>query len=161
MAYNITPSSLTPTRPAPQAPNRRPTDSPQLSTASLSSSGYNSSFSFNSPASPSSSSYMNSYSGIGGSPSRSNSMGGGSNVVRSGSVSIKEEGTFASWIWKLKWLVLKEQTLSIHKSEVRCCPFTSLFAHYIFQRMRLNKPSSNLVIFPTSSEQISSRTASS
>ncbi|KAF9002393.1 Pkinase-domain-containing protein [Hymenopellis radicata] len=60
---------------------------------------------------------MTSYSGIGGSPSRSNDSGLGSNVVRAGPVSVKEEGGFASWIWKLKWLVLKEQTLSLHKSE--------------------------------------------
>jgi len=32
-------------------------------------------------------------------------------------VSIKEDG-FASWLWRPKWLVLKEQTLSIHKTEV-------------------------------------------
>ncbi|KAF8911288.1 kinase-like domain-containing protein [Mucidula mucida] len=83
----------------------------------MSSSGYNSSFTFNSPSSPSGSSYMTSYSGIGGSPSRSNDTGLASNVVRAGPVSVKEEGTFASWIWKLKWLVLKEQTLSLHKSE--------------------------------------------
>lgn len=82
-------------------------------------SGYNT---FNTPASPSGSSYMTSYTGIGGSPSRGNGFGGGSDVVRAGSVSVKEEGTFASWIWKLKWLVLKEQTLSIHKSEVRIVP---------------------------------------
>lgn len=37
-------------------------------------------------------------------------------VVRNGTVSIKEDG-FASWLWRPKWLVLKEQTLSIHKSE--------------------------------------------
>jgi hypothetical protein len=39
-------------------------------------------------------------------------------IVRSGAVSVKEEGTFASWIWKLKWLVLREETLTLHKSEV-------------------------------------------
>lgn len=32
-------------------------------------------------------------------------------------VNIKEDG-FASWLWRPKWLVLKEQTLSIHKTEV-------------------------------------------
>jgi protein-serine/threonine kinase len=31
-------------------------------------------------------------------------------------VSIKEDG-FASWLWRPKWLVLKEQTLEIHKTE--------------------------------------------
>jgi len=39
-------------------------------------------------------------------------------VVRSGIVSIKEDGFATSWLWRPKWLVLKEQTLSIHKSEV-------------------------------------------
>ncbi|KAL0564760.1 hypothetical protein V5O48_017279 [Marasmius crinis-equi] len=38
-------------------------------------------------------------------------------VVRSGTVSLKEDGTFASWMWKSKWLVLKELQLSIHKAE--------------------------------------------
>jgi hypothetical protein len=37
-------------------------------------------------------------------------------------VSIKEDG-FASWLWRPKWLVLKEQTLTIHKTEV-CTMFT-------------------------------------
>ncbi|KAK0451223.1 Pkinase-domain-containing protein [Desarmillaria tabescens] len=116
MAYNITATSLTPTRPAPQAPQRRGTDSPQLYSNSLASSGYNSSFTYT-PTSPSTSTYTPSYSGIGGSPNRAMETGPASSVVRSGSVSVKEEGTFASWIWQKKWLVLKEQTLSIHKSE--------------------------------------------
>ncbi|KAJ7938236.1 STE/STE20/PAKA protein kinase [Mycena leptocephala] len=80
-------SSLTPSRPAP---------SPSIS--------------------PSGSSYATSYSGIGGSPSSSNGAGMGG-VVRQGPVSVKEDGTFASWIWKVKWLVLKEMTLTLHKSE--------------------------------------------
>ena len=44
-------------------------------------------------------------------------------------MSIKEDG-FASWLWRPKWLVLKEQTLEIHKTEVSpwfilqgSCPF--------------------------------------
>ena len=41
-----------------------------------------------------------------------------SQVVRQGVVSIKEDG-LVSWLWRPKWLVLKEQTLSILKSEVR------------------------------------------
>jgi protein-serine/threonine kinase len=41
-----------------------------------------------------------------------------STFVRNGMVSIKADG-FASWLWRPKWLVLKEQTLSIHKTEVR------------------------------------------
>jgi serine/threonine-protein kinase CLA4 len=51
------------------------------------------------------------------SPSRS-LAGIDSPVVRQGMVNIKEDG-FASWLWRPKWLVLKERTLSIHKTEVR------------------------------------------
>lgn len=92
-----------------------------------------SSGSFNSytPSAPSSSSYAPNYSGIGGSPSSmklnttfssmgvpiSDTNGGGGAIVRCGSLSLKEDGTFASWIWKLKWVVLKETALTIHKSE--------------------------------------------
>ncbi|KAE9407467.1 Pkinase-domain-containing protein [Gymnopus androsaceus JB14] len=65
--------------------------------------------------SPSSSSYNSGYSGIGGTPTRTGS--GGNTIVRSGYISIKEDGTFASWIWKLKWLCLRDTVLSIHKSE--------------------------------------------
>jgi protein-serine/threonine kinase len=90
--------------------------------ASLASSGYNTSFTFT-PASPSGSSYASSYSGIGGSPHRNSEALFNSQVVRTGHVSVKEEGTFAGWIWKVKWLVLKEQTLSIHKSEVTIITF--------------------------------------
>jgi hypothetical protein len=120
MSYHqVTATSLTPSRPAPQAPQRRgPEGSMYNTNASLASSGYNPSFTFTS-ASPSGSSYASSYSGIGGSPNRNSEALFNSQVVRSGLVSVKEDGTFASWIWKVKWLVLKEQTLSIHKSEVR------------------------------------------
>ncbi|KAF8891037.1 Pkinase-domain-containing protein [Infundibulicybe gibba] len=122
MSYHqVSTASLTPSRPAPQAPQRRGTDAPQMSmsyttNASLAASGYNPSFTFT-PSSPSSSSYATSYSGIGGSPDRNPDAPANSQIVRNGPVSIKEDGTFASWIWKLKWLVLKEHTLSIHKSE--------------------------------------------
>ncbi|KAK7455894.1 hypothetical protein VKT23_010932 [Stygiomarasmius scandens] len=118
MAYHqISASSLTPTRPAPQLPLRRETDSPMMYTSnpSFSNNGYNPAITF-SPSTPSSSSYNSSYSGIGASPTRNNDSSG-SQIVRSGAASIKEDGTFASWIWKLKWLILKEETLSIHKSE--------------------------------------------
>jgi hypothetical protein len=119
MSYHqVTATSLTPSRPAPQAPQRRGPEGPMYNTnASLASSGYNPSFTFT-PASPSGSSYASSYSGIGGSPNRNSEALFNSQVVRAGLVSVKEDGTFASWIWKAKWLVLKEQTLSIHKSEV-------------------------------------------
>ncbi|KAF9007102.1 kinase-like domain-containing protein [Cyathus striatus] len=103
MAYpqGLTATSLTPSRPAPPAPGTS-----------------NSRFNVNlSPASPAGSSYAFPYSGIGASPARGPPMDFGSQqIVRNGPVSIKEDG-FASWIWKMKWLVLKEQTLSIHKSE--------------------------------------------
>ncbi|KAG6848441.1 hypothetical protein H0H93_016921 [Arthromyces matolae] len=119
--HQVPATALTPSRPAPSAPQRRGTDASQNvlynTNAALANSGYGPSFSFT-PSSPSASSYNTSYSGIGGSPvpNRSQEALFNSQVVRAGPVSIKEEGTFA-WIWKLKWLVLKEQTLSLHKSE--------------------------------------------
>lgn len=121
MSYHqVTATSLTPSRPAPQAPFRQASDSSATmynTNASLASSGYNSSF-LSTPSSPSVSSYTSSYTGIGGSPNRnsSNTMFG-SQVVRAGQVYVKEDG-FASWIWKAKWLILKEDVLTIHKSEV-------------------------------------------
>lgn len=94
------------------------TFSPQsnMSKSTLANNGYGPAFTFN-PSSPSGSSYATSYSGIGGSPSASNGNGVSGGVVRQGPVSVKEDGTFASWIWKVKWLVLKEMTLTLHKSE--------------------------------------------
>ncbi|KAF9259010.1 Pkinase-domain-containing protein [Marasmius fiardii PR-910] len=118
--HQITAASLTPSRPAPQAPQRRGTegsgsDTMYTNNTSLANSGYSAAITF-SPSSPASSSYSPSYSGIGGSPNR-NSDGMSSVIVRSGSVSVKEDGTFASWMWKTKWLVLREHVLSIHKTE--------------------------------------------
>ncbi|KAI0776731.1 hypothetical protein BD413DRAFT_430151, partial [Trametes elegans] len=109
--YQVTATSLTPSRPAPAAPARR-TDINNV----LASSGYGSSFSVGT-SSPSGSSYASSYSGIGGSPNRNPDMVSSSHVVRSGVVAVKEDG-IVSWLWRPKWLVLKEQTLSIHKNEV-------------------------------------------
>jgi hypothetical protein len=40
-----------------------------------------------------------------------------SGIVRQGSVGFKEDA-FASWIWREKWLVLREQSLAVHKNEV-------------------------------------------
>ncbi|KAL0952952.1 hypothetical protein HGRIS_007162 [Hohenbuehelia grisea] len=114
--HQVTATSLTPSRPAPQAPFRRGTDESSPGGSVLSSSGYNPSFNFM-PSSPSGSSYATSYSGIGASPNRNSDNTLNSQIVRNGIVSMKEEGTFASWMWKAKWLVLKEQTLSIHKNE--------------------------------------------
>lgn len=130
MSYHqVTATSLTPSRPAPQAPQKRGTDNGQPTyntNAALVNSGYGPSFTFT-PSSPSASSYASSYTGIGGTPApnRNSEAFLNSQIVRSGPVSVKEEGTFASWIWKLKWLVLKEQTLSIHKSEVSIASVTS------------------------------------
>ena len=113
MAFNqVTATSLTPSRPAPAAPVRRGTD---IGNA-LASSGYGSSFSVG-MSSPSTSSYGSSYSGIGASPIRNTDMYFTSDVVRAGVVAVKEDG-IVSWLWRPKWLVLKEGTLSIHKSEV-------------------------------------------
>ncbi|KDR78111.1 hypothetical protein GALMADRAFT_224500 [Galerina marginata CBS 339.88] len=118
MAYHqVSAASLTPSRPAPQAPQRRGTDNGTgyTTNASLASSGYNSSFTFT-PASPSGSSYAFPYSGIGGSPNRGPDDAINSQIIRHGAVSMKEEG-FGNWLFTRKWLVLKEQILSIHKSE--------------------------------------------
>lgn len=124
MAFNqVTQSSLTPSRPAPAAPGKRDYQN------ALASSGYGSSFTVGT-SSPSGSSYAASYSGIGGSPNRISDSLQSSHVVRCGIVSIKEDG-LVSWLWRPKWLVLKEQTLSIHKSEVRVTvtllPFPRIF----------------------------------
>ncbi|KAH9856264.1 Pkinase-domain-containing protein [Lenzites betulinus] len=113
--YQVTATSLTPSRPAPAAPIRR-NDVQNV----LANSGYGSSFAVGS-SSPSTSSYTSSsygmpYGGIGDSPNRNSAMVNSSHVVRSGIVSIKEDG-IVSFLWRPKWLVLKEQTLSIHKSE--------------------------------------------
>ncbi|KAJ3761275.1 kinase-like domain-containing protein [Lentinula raphanica] len=116
MSY-LTQTALTPSRPAPKPDNSN--SNMYTPNTALSNSGYSSAISF-SPAS-SSSAYNSNYSGIGGVPSRMNSMdsagSNGEGVIRSGQASVKEDGTFASWIWKVKWLVLKEQTLSMAKSE--------------------------------------------
>ena len=119
MAFNqVTPTSLTPSRPAPQAP-KYVNNAPSMALSA--SSGSNPSYSLSS-SSPSASSYAASYSGIGASPNRQQrDLPSDSHVVRSGTVSVKDDG-FTSWIWRPKWLVLKEQTLSIHKTVVRLFP---------------------------------------
>ncbi|KAF5329233.1 hypothetical protein D9619_009313 [Psilocybe cf. subviscida] len=111
MSFNqVTATSLTPSRPAPQAPVRRGPDSVPLYTSS--SSNYSNSYS--APlGSPSSMSYP--YSGIGGSPNRGADDGTGG-IVRQGPVSMKED-SFGNWLFQRKWFVLKEEALSIHKSE--------------------------------------------
>lgn len=111
-------SALTPTRPPPPAPRRGPSDTSASNTSTYSNSP--SFTSYNSAASAASS-YHTAYSaGIGGSPDRGNQSSSSVNgpTVRSGYVSIKEDG-FASWLWSKKWLVLREEVLSIHRNEVR------------------------------------------
>ena len=118
--HQVTATSLTPSRPAPQVPStRRGTDysGTEYSNNSSLSGGYNTSLSFT-PTSPSASSYAFPYSGIGGSPNRGPDDTLNSQIIRSGVVSMKED-SFANWLFQRKWLVLREQTLSIHKNEVR------------------------------------------
>jgi protein-serine/threonine kinase len=118
MSYHqVTAASLTPSRPAPPAPPNEGKTLYSTNTA-LANAGYSNTFTFT-PASPSGSSYAFPYSGIGGTPNRGpNDYLNNSQVIRSGGVSMKEDG-FGNWLWQRKWLVLKEQSLAIHKSEVR------------------------------------------
>ena len=149
--HQVSAGSLTPSRPAPQAPQRRGTSNdqqPLYSTpAALSSSGYGPSFTFT-QSSPSASSYAPTYTGIGGTPGRNNSNDqvlSNSQIVRSGIASMKEDG-FASWIWKAKWLVLKEQALTIHKSEVSMPPKNNVidkFAELAISQFNPVIPSTN------------------
>jgi serine/threonine-protein kinase CLA4 len=147
--HQVSASSLTPSRPAPQAPQRKGTTNdtsqqqPLYSTpTALSNSGYGPSFTFT-QSSPSASSYAPTYTGIGGTPGRNNSndhVMNNSQIVRSGPVSVKEDG-FASWMWKVKWLILKEQTLTIHKSEVS--PPINFYQYTKFAELLISR--SNLV----------------
>ena len=127
--HQVTASSLTPSRPAPQVPQRSNTDqSMYSSTSSLASAGYKTSFSFNAQTA-SGSSYATSYSGIGASPIRTSVSASSSEVVRTGWASVKEDA-FASIFWNRKWLILKENTLTFHRNEVS--PF------FPFNRRRLD-----------------------
>lgn len=119
MAYNqVSAASLTPSRPAPQAPMRQGSTSSGVSNYSTTSS-----YTLT-PSSMNGSSYTTAYSGIGGSsgiggfPNRNSDSISNSSIIRSGTVGFKEDA-FASWLWREKFLVLKEQSLAIHKNEVR------------------------------------------
>ncbi|KIJ47177.1 hypothetical protein M422DRAFT_226349 [Sphaerobolus stellatus SS14] len=141
MAFQLSATSLTPSRPAPQAP-RRPThplssassssgvadsiNSSIYASSTLQANGYSSSFALTSAA-PSISTSFSPQAGIGGSPNRGSSSPFSSQIVRSGYVSIKEEG-FASLFWSRKWLVLREETLAFQKNE------TSVQQQVIFLR---------------------------
>ena len=54
--------------------------------------------------------------GAGGAGSSGSGAPGPLDIVRSGYVSVKEDG-IRSWIWSKKWLVLRETTLLMHKNE--------------------------------------------
>ncbi|PAV15762.1 Pkinase-domain-containing [Pyrrhoderma noxium] len=119
MAFHqqLSATSLTPQRPAPQAPRRdRDLSSYPSSTTSLASAGYKTSFQFSVPSPGTGSSYATSYSGIGASPIRYSGGSGGSELIRTGWASVKEDA-FASLFWVRKWLILKETQLSFHKNE--------------------------------------------
>lgn len=115
--YQVSPTSLTPSRPAPSPQiQRRGTNDGPFATNALANSGYSSTFTGSS--SPAHGAYNKDYTGIGGVPAHGSSGddASGSQIIRSGNASIKEDG-FASWLWKAKWLVLRDQSLTIHKSE--------------------------------------------
>lgn len=114
-SYPVSTMSLTPTRPAPAAPLRKGSEIQNV----LSNSGYGSSFSVG--TSSVSGSSFSTYSGVGGSPDRTSDSLMNAHIVRYGIVNVKEDG-LVSWLWRPKYLVLKEQTLSIHKNEV--CPLS-------------------------------------
>lgn len=124
--------SLTPTRPAPSAPNAR------LNGGGPGAGSVNNSLYAGSSYSPNYSSYASGSSSIGFSPSSNASLRSGSSTavnssilgssdggtVRQGYVSIKEDG-FASFLWSRKWLILREHIISFHKNEV------CLFINYV------------------------------
>ncbi|KNE59155.1 hypothetical protein AMAG_18112 [Allomyces macrogynus ATCC 38327] len=43
-------------------------------------------------------------------------MSGAARVVKAGYLSVKEDGLM-SFIWSKRWVVLREQTLALHRSE--------------------------------------------
>ena len=61
-------------------------------------------------------------------------------VVRSGYVSFKKDA-FASWLWRAKYLVLRDQNLTIHKNEVRALFLLLHVAYTSFVAVRLEVPS--------------------
>lgn len=119
MAYY---GSLTPSRPAPSAPNGR---GGPVNNSLYAGSSYSANYA----------PYGSGSSSIGFSPSSNASFRSGSStalsasgpsdggVVRQGYVSVKEDG-FASFLWSRKWLILKEHLISFHKNET--APQTSM-----------------------------------
>lgn len=98
--------SLTPSRPAPPAPrgSRGQPDQTYRSHERL-------------QATPQSTpnNYTTGMTGMLSTPSGSGST---QTIIRRGWVGVKEDGLRA-WIWSKRWLILREQTLTFHKNEVR------------------------------------------
>ncbi|EJT97097.1 Pkinase-domain-containing protein [Dacryopinax primogenitus] len=123
---NLTPTALTPSRPAPPAPlQRRPTDLslPISNPLPLQLSQPGSATSSLRSYSPAGASLNGSSPGPGGSMwtsgGREDPYGGGIGsmaVVQSGWVQLKEEG-FAGLFWQRRYMVLREGSLSFHKTE--------------------------------------------
>ncbi|PLW46376.1 hypothetical protein PCANC_00121 [Puccinia coronata f. sp. avenae] len=53
-----------------------------------------------------------------------------SNILRKGLVCLKEDG-LRSWKWSQRWLILREQTLTLHKNETTCGAATLIFLQEI------------------------------
>ncbi|GAA5845412.1 hypothetical protein JCM11251_005066 [Rhodosporidiobolus azoricus] len=99
-------SSLTPSRPAPPIPH--PLVSGSTPSSTLTSSPYSSSPAHSANLYASTSSYT---------PSASPPVAASAQtIVRRGWINVKEDGLRA-WIWSKRWLVLREQTLSLYKNE--------------------------------------------
>lgn len=118
--------SLLPQRPAPPVPVQRSTSTasnqlqqqhqqPPPSASLYQQQSYSTPISSNNP-SPNSSSYTLQGTGAGSAQT----------IVKRGWINVKEDGLRA-WIWSKRWLVLREQTLSFYKNDVRhllparCC----------------------------------------
>ena len=150
MAYHqVTATSLTPSRPAPPVPQRSESSSLYSNQNSLANVGYKTSFAFGGSNSTSSmSSYATSYSGIGASPIRSNTMASTPEIIRSGYASVKED-SITSLFWNRKFLTLKERALLFHKSEVSsACNSLDLIRSW-FHRRPKHKAPSNWRMSPT------------
>lgn len=98
--------SLTPSRPAPPVPMQR-SDSSTSASYPLQRSNVPSPTSYN--TSMQSGHYVSTQPGAG--------PGSAQTIVRRGWVSVKEDGLRA-WIWSKRWIILREQTLTLYKNEV-------------------------------------------
>ncbi|GAA5858583.1 hypothetical protein JCM8547_001374 [Rhodosporidiobolus lusitaniae] len=99
--------SLTPSRPAPPVPTTaRAGTLPSLSSSSSPSLSSSSQSYFSTP--PDSTRSL--------APGQSAPVSSAQTIVRRGWVSVKEDGLRA-WIWSKRWLILREQSLSLYKNE--------------------------------------------